>query len=218
MKENQFLKLTHRDWIETTKGLTGAEIKVLFYLKTLNPFADKEINISVTEIAKDLELSKGTVSKALKRLDQIKLLPDWFETSENNTVEHDVRARLHEQLGGLIEVAIPAGRIDLLTNTEIITENFDDRTTKPTKPTPQTYRKFIQGLSEEEREKFFNFVRQKTKNFNPAIVNINDYLASKDRWQDFYREFRNVVQNKPKERQKRLNSLAARIDRRKQEL
>ncbi len=96
-------------------------------------------------------------------------------------------------------------------------ENFDDRATKPTKkPAPQTYRKFIQELSVEEREKFLNFVRKKTENFNPAIVCLDDYLASKDRWQGLYKEFRAVVSRttgahaKPK---RRGNPLAARIDR-----
>ncbi len=89
--------------------------------------------------------------------------------------------------------------------------------TKPIKkPAPQTYCQFIKGLSTEEREKFFNFVRQKTKNFNPVIVCLDDYLASKDRWQGLYKEFRFVICSATKSHMKqkrRANSLAAKIDR-----
>ncbi|MDJ0719082.1 MAG: hypothetical protein QNJ54_33460 [Prochloraceae cyanobacterium] len=45
---------------------------------------------------------------------------NYFKTSKINPVEYQIRDRLHQQSGGLKEVATPAGRIDLLTNTEII--------------------------------------------------------------------------------------------------
>ena len=67
-----------------------------------------------------LGLNRRTIQRAVKRLEELRLLPDYFKTLKINPVEHQIRDRLHQKLGGLKEVATPAGRIDLLTDTEII--------------------------------------------------------------------------------------------------
>lgn len=38
-----FYPLTHQEWIETVKNLTGAEIKVLYYVRSLDPFGDRKL-------------------------------------------------------------------------------------------------------------------------------------------------------------------------------
>lgn len=68
------LRLTNEQWVRETKGLRGAEIKVLYYIKTLDPFGDRELDLNVTRVAIELGLSKGTVSKALKTLDAHELI------------------------------------------------------------------------------------------------------------------------------------------------
>ncbi|MFM7711742.1 MAG: hypothetical protein ACKO7A_03030, partial [Microcystis sp.] len=42
------------------------------------------------------------------------------------------------------------------------------------------YQIFIKSLSDTAREKFFNFVREKVKDFNPPIHDIEAWLAGKN--------------------------------------
>ena len=70
-KTSLFYQLTHNEWLETVKELTGAEIKVLYYIRSLDPFGNCKHEYSVTQMAEDLRLSKGAVSKALKKLEQV---------------------------------------------------------------------------------------------------------------------------------------------------
>lgn len=81
----------------------------------------RNLDYSVTAVAQELGLSEGAVSKAIRRLEQKKLLElGVFSTSSNNNLECQIRNRLHAVLAGLTEVTTPAGRIDLLTEAEII--------------------------------------------------------------------------------------------------
>lgn len=49
--------------------LRPAELKVLYHLRTLDPFGDRELDIGVREMARTLNMSHSTVSRALKVLD-----------------------------------------------------------------------------------------------------------------------------------------------------
>jgi hypothetical protein len=65
-----FYKLTHEEWKQMMK-LRPAESKVLLYLRTLAPFGDRPISLTVRGVARETELAPGTVSKALKELDRL---------------------------------------------------------------------------------------------------------------------------------------------------
>ena len=62
-------RLTNDEWLRACTELKPAEMKVLYYLRTLDPWGDKNLEIGVTDIAKILKCNKGTVSRALKALD-----------------------------------------------------------------------------------------------------------------------------------------------------
>jgi hypothetical protein len=60
--------------------------------------------------------------------------------------------------------------------------------------TLQTYSDFKRSLSESEREKFFNFVEEKTNNLERPINDLEAWLASENkakqnRWEIYYRSF-----------------------------
>ncbi|WP_458789425.1 helix-turn-helix domain-containing protein [Adonisia turfae] len=63
-------RLTNDEWLKAVKELKPRERDVLYYLRTLDPWGDKDLVVGVREIATALECSPGTVSKALKVLDQ----------------------------------------------------------------------------------------------------------------------------------------------------
>lgn len=101
--------------------LTGAELKVLLYVRAQDPFGDLLVNLPPTEkIQQDTGLSKSAIHKAIKRLINKGFFSEAYINPVVNRVENKIRDRLHVTLGGLVEVNTPAGRIDLLTQTEVI--------------------------------------------------------------------------------------------------
>lgn len=74
-----YYKYTHEEFMETLK-LKPSEKDVLYYLRTLTPFGDRPINMSIRGIARTLsegkgqEVSPSTVSRALKELDRLGLI------------------------------------------------------------------------------------------------------------------------------------------------
>ena len=63
-------RMTNHEWLLAWDELKPAEIKVLYHLRTLDPWGSRHLDISVTEIAGLLGYNKGTVSRALKALDR----------------------------------------------------------------------------------------------------------------------------------------------------
>ena len=63
-----FYQLTTEEWLTVSEDLRLAELRVLFYLRTLDPFGDRRLSLKVIDIAEATRLQKGTVSKALKVL------------------------------------------------------------------------------------------------------------------------------------------------------
>ncbi|MGB5595808.1 MAG: helix-turn-helix domain-containing protein [Crocosphaera sp.] len=63
--DGKFYPLQNDEWLKATQELRYAEIRVLYYLRTLDPFGQQDNRIKVTDIANIIGLKKGTVSKAL---------------------------------------------------------------------------------------------------------------------------------------------------------
>lgn len=62
-------RLTSEEWLRACRELRPSEKDVLYYLRTLDPFGDKAIEIKVREMARELGVNPSTVSRALKALD-----------------------------------------------------------------------------------------------------------------------------------------------------
>lgn len=118
----KFYPLQHEEFLQLSAQLKDAQLRVYLYLVTLEPFGDREIEIDTAIIAERLGMVRRTIQRALRRLEELELLDlELYGLDSNkNYVESQVRERLKSQLGGLAEVKTPAGRIDLLTETEII--------------------------------------------------------------------------------------------------
>jgi len=67
-KSSLHYRLTTEEWLTVSKDLRLAELRVLFYLRTLDPFGDRKLRLKVIDIAEATGLKKGTVSKALQVL------------------------------------------------------------------------------------------------------------------------------------------------------
>ena len=73
-------------------------------------------------------------------------------------------------------------------------ETTEKHSVSSSSQTLQTYTDFKQTLSESEGENFFNFVREKTKNLEKPINDLEAWLASKNaakqnRWEIYYRNY-----------------------------
>jgi DNA-binding MarR family transcriptional regulator len=68
---NKFYQLEPNEWLVVCKELKPAELKVLYRLRTLDPFGQHPIKFRVIDLAKDLDINKGTVSRAVQRLAEL---------------------------------------------------------------------------------------------------------------------------------------------------
>ena len=75
-----FYRLTHNEWIQTVKNLTGAEIKVLYYLRSLDPFGVKrsspKVSPSRIQYYRNGERPKHIQRSSIKSSQKIR--PNWF--------------------------------------------------------------------------------------------------------------------------------------------
>jgi DNA-binding MarR family transcriptional regulator len=120
--QGRFYPLQHDEWLFVTKKLTNSELLILYYLRTLEPFGDKMTEVTTKSISTNLNLSQRTVQRALKELVfkgylPESYLPDFIQVDDK---ERQIRDRLHQELGGQTEVTTGVGRIDLLTDIEVI--------------------------------------------------------------------------------------------------
>ncbi len=70
----KFYPLQHEELINLNKRLTASELSVYLWLKTNEPFGDKLVEADTLTIAKDLNISRRSVQRALVKLRQEKLI------------------------------------------------------------------------------------------------------------------------------------------------
>jgi len=64
-------RITNQEWRQMKRELTYTESDLLMHLRTLDPFGDRPMSMSVRGLAKDLECSPSSISRALKTLDRL---------------------------------------------------------------------------------------------------------------------------------------------------
>ena len=68
---SKFYQLETDEWLKASKELKLSELRVLYYLRTLDPFGQHPVKFRVIDLAKNLECGKGTISKAIQRLSEL---------------------------------------------------------------------------------------------------------------------------------------------------
>jgi hypothetical protein len=103
-KDNALLyyQLTSEEWLRACKELKPSEKDVLYYLRTLDPFGERDLDIGVREMARALGMSPSTVSRALKELDR----KEWIDMEITSA-----RVKLHSQQGLCGEVLFPRNSV-----------------------------------------------------------------------------------------------------------
>ena len=67
-KKTLHYRLTSDEWIRAVRELTESQKDLLYYLRTLNPFGDRHLNLGVRELAEILDYNPSTISRALHAL------------------------------------------------------------------------------------------------------------------------------------------------------
>ena len=93
--------------------LTSAKLRLWLYLEKVKPSKHTS-----KKLAKRLGTSLRTIEKAINRLAELGLCEP-PNRIQHTYIEKAVRDHLQSQIGGLAEVDTPAGKIELLTATEI---------------------------------------------------------------------------------------------------
>lgn len=218
--QGKFYPLKSEEWLNSINKLTHSELKILYYVRSLDPY-NNGISLTPAQIARDLSTEKhkmhrSTVGRALKSLDRkgfidmellqvrVKVNPKGFlaepelEKDKNNVVatqqccDHatQVVATQHRVPPHNIECAhttqsAPTQQPKAETQSEQELEN---------PKTLKTYSDFKDSLSESERENFFSYVEEKTKNLRQPINDLEAWLASKNaakqnRWEIYYKNY-----------------------------
>ena len=137
-----------------------------------------KITLHQREISQQLGISKAAFYKGTQRLKDKKLI-DW--EAPNGVVV------ILGQNGDSLDKSETVGQNrDSLDKSETSLDKMETLTPSKTLPVkasvvpPDSYQIFIKSLSDTAREKFFNFVREKVKDFNPPIHDIEAWLAGKN--------------------------------------
>lgn len=95
---------------------------IKFIYIELDLWGDDYVDFDPIAVMSECRCSKTTFYCAIAKFQDLGLLPDWvnYTSRKTTSIESRVRDNLQSKLGGLTEVSTPSGRIDLLTETEII--------------------------------------------------------------------------------------------------
>jgi hypothetical protein len=188
-------------------NLTAAEWRMWCYLVSLDPFGDRGAKFSPAELMLKCQIKKTTYFSAKAKFQKLGL----FDFRDGVTKVVNLQTSLvqtaseHPLPAKIIESEISESKSEISESKSEISESkseiSDNQSLKPkpsnvSKPpqTLQTYSDFKRSLSESEREKFFNFVEEKTNNLERPINDLEAWLASENkakqnRWEIYYRSF-----------------------------
>jgi DNA-binding transcriptional ArsR family regulator len=212
--EGKFYALKPEEWLQVTKELRYAEVRVLYYLRTIDPFGGRDLRVKVTDVATATGLQKGTVSKALKVLNdkgyidleitealvKLQTFPKGDQVSRDgeefpvgNTVSCDAEKFPTVPSGFLQETPSHCGKPTRTVGNDPVPEPSQGKESSTSKII-KTYSNFKKTLSEDERERFFYFVKKETGKLPNPIVDIEAWLAGKNaaglnRWEVYYELF-----------------------------
>ena len=164
-----FFKLTANGWVELYTQLTKSELGLLYYIRSLDPFGDREIEISTSEICKRLQISVRTVQRALASLKEKGLIVSKYvrtcvggstvppsdnlvmkaTPTDTSATQSDINTTQN------VVEATPMSHSRAEIQTEQAIQNPETNKTKNKKKDSLSER--VEKLPQEEREKFLTF-------------------------------------------------------------
>jgi hypothetical protein len=95
----------------------GSGCRLYFYLEMMHLQGETP---SDRQICKDLKIAPSTLRKWLPKIHAWSHCADWLQLQARKGPEYPIQLRMYEELGGKMEAFTVAGRIDLVTDTEVI--------------------------------------------------------------------------------------------------
>jgi hypothetical protein len=95
----------------------GSGCRLYFYLEMMHLQGETP---SERQICKDLRIAPSTLRKWLPKVHAWSHCADWLQLQARKGPEYPIQLRMHEELGGKMEAFTVVGRIDLVTDTEVI--------------------------------------------------------------------------------------------------
>ena len=188
-------------------NLTAAEWRIWCYLVSLDPFGDRGAKFLPAELMLKCKIKKTTYFSAKAKFQKLRLFDfrDGVTKVVNLQTSLISKASGYSQQASTIESEISESKFgNSESNSEISESKFGNSECKSLKPLPrkasklpqtiQTYSDFKRFLSERERENFLNFAKEKTKNLEKPINDLEAWLASKNaakqnRWEIYYKNY-----------------------------
>jgi hypothetical protein len=184
--------------------LTAAEWRLWSYLICLDPWGDRYEDLpSTLTIMEEVDIKKSTFYAAIAKFQKHEL----FDFQDKGFAFRNLRGipkirKSVQDFGNDSENSETIPKIRKVVR-EIgnDSENSENQSPEPSQPedysslqTIQTYSDFKDSLSDSERENFFDFVKQQTKNLNQPINDIEAWLAStnkagQNRWEIYHNNF-----------------------------
>ena len=215
--QGKFYPLQSEEWLESVKQLTYSELKILYYVRALDPY-NKGISLTPVQIAKDLSTEKSkmhrsTVGRALKSLDskgfiqmellqvQIRVNPKGF-LSQAEIEDVAVTQPSCEQTTQVVtpQLSVPEHNLECSQATKCAPRQQSEAETISgtgfqTPKISKTYIDFKDSLSERERENYLKSVKETIKDFKQPIHDLEAWLASQtkagqNRWEVYYQKYK----------------------------
>ena len=202
--------------------LTAAEWRIWSYLVEIDPWGDRYRDIDSLDVMSKCDCSRATFYRAIAKFQklgifdiqdkgfsirnltgasQIKL----SQAEEGNTKSKPANLKTEKSVSKM-RLDSQNCESDLKNEKSVSKMRLDSQICENQPPkflpdkdlklpqTLQTYSDFKKTLSESEREKFFNFVKEKTKNLEKPINDLEAWLASKNaakqnRWEIYYSKY-----------------------------
>jgi hypothetical protein len=95
----------------------GSGCRLYFYLEMMHLQGETP---SERQICKDLNIAPSTLRKWLPKVHAWSHCADWLQLQARKGPEYPIQLRMYEELGGKMEAFTVVGRIDLVTDTEVI--------------------------------------------------------------------------------------------------
>lgn len=95
----------------------GSGCRLYFYLEMMHLQGETP---SERQICQDLKIASSTLRKWLPKVHAWSHCADWLQLQARKGPEYPIQLRMHEELGGKMEAFTVVGRIDLVTDTEVI--------------------------------------------------------------------------------------------------
>ncbi|MGL4883879.1 MAG: hypothetical protein ACRC8K_22890 [Waterburya sp.] len=221
--QGKFYPLTNEVTTKLRRAkLTAAEWRIWSYLVEIEPWGDRYQDIDSLEIMSKCDCSRATFYRAIAKLQKLKIfdIQDKGFSVRNLTGASSLKLSQVEEEGTKLKQAdlknekvVSKMRLDSqncesdLKNEKVVSKmRLDSQICENQSPesppdkefkspqTLQTYSDFKKTLSEDEREKFFHFVKEQINNLEKPINDLEAWLASKNaakqnRWEIYYSNY-----------------------------